>query len=37
MQQNVKRWERVRDVGSIQKVGGTCIQGYPHKQKVATF
>ena len=26
-----------RDVGSIEKVGGTCIQGYPHKQNLATF
>ena len=26
-----------RDVGSIQKVGGPCTQGHPHKQKLATF
>ena len=27
----------VRNVGSIQKVGVTCIQGHPHKQKLTTF
>ena len=26
-----------RGVGSIQKVGGTCIQGHSHKQKLGTF
>ena len=26
-----------RDVGSIQKVGGTCISGKPHKQKAGNF
>ena len=25
------------DIRSLQKVGGTCIRGHPHKQKQATF